>query len=94
MMIHEKILNKIFQFYATRSISNNQKKKKKADKLSFIEVKNIFKSHYQESGETIQRTGKNNCITGKGLVSRIYKENLQLKNNRPPALFKNEQTLE
>ena len=44
MMIHEKILNKMFPILCHQKHKQQQpkKKKKKADKLSFIEVKNIY----------------------------------------------------
>ena len=41
MMIHEKIINKMFPILCHQK-HKQQPKKKKADKLSFIEVKNIY----------------------------------------------------
>lgn len=42
MMIHEKIINKMFPILCHQKHKQQPKKKKKADKLSFIEVKNIY----------------------------------------------------
>ena len=60
-----------------------------------IKKKLCFKGHHQESKETTHRVGEIfvTHISGKGLVSRMYKELLQLNNretNNPTEKWAND----
>lgn len=58
-------------------------KGKKVEKWDFIKIKILcFKRHYQESEMTTHRMREifANHVSDKGLVTRIYKELLQLRN--------------
>ena len=59
-----------------------KKEKKKKKEIGFYQNLKLLciKEYYQESEKTTYRMEENICKPDKGLMSRIYKELLQLKN--------------
>ena len=72
-------------------IWQKQKQQKKKDKLDFIKIENLcFQGCYEENEQITHRIRVMfaNHISDKVLVSRIYKELLQLKNKKTDNINK------